>query len=782
MSTAVSDTFTAVDANGLRRVRDDLLGAHRLRGHRFCEAYSNAVDRWLAETFARALAHAGKDGPAGVVLLAVGGYGRRELCPASDLDLILVHNKVRGIAQIADALWYPIWDAGLQVDHSVRTPRESASVMDTDLKSALSFLSARPVAGDVTLAKRVTDDARVKWAGRARISLERLRASLQERWEQHGELAFLLEPDLKLARGGLRDVEALRAAVIAIPSLAEFSEDGRLLKAAEQILEARVALHATTGRRSDRLLLDDQDAVARRLGFADADDLLPAISAAARRVTWTTDEVWRRIDAWERGQRRPRRDRVVERGIALRGQELVLDGSVELADDTSLPLRIAAASARSGVPIATSTLEVLERDAIAPAEPWPAETRDALVDLLGCGHAAVPLLETLDHLGVLSRYIAEWHAVRSKPQRNAFHRYTVDRHLFETAAEAAELTRNVHRPDLLLVGALLHDIGKGFPGDHTEAGTRLMIDIARRMGFDAEDIVTLVGLVRDHLLLAETATGRDLGDPATIARVATRVHTTEVLDLLATLTRADSIATGPLAWNTWKETLIDELVIRTRAHLRGEQPPESILEPDAAQRRLMAEGVLRVVPDGTRLTVVAPDRAGLLAIVSGVLAVSRLPVRAATGLSENGMAVEVFDLDRSGTTEPSWVRLEAELARALEDPSRLETKLEELARAKRLPKRAGAARIAPPRVLIDNEATPRATVIEVRMPDGVGVLARIARAIAACGCDISIVRAMTLGHEVVDTFYVTDGASSEKVTDPGRVERLQSAILEHVAS
>jgi [protein-PII] uridylyltransferase len=301
------------------------------------------------------------------------------------------------------------------------------------------------------------------------------------------------------------------------------------------------------------------------------------------------------------------------------------------------------------------------------------------------------------------------------------------------------------------------------------------------MGFDAEDIVTLVSLVRDHLLLAQTATGRDLGDPATIAKVAARVRTTETLELLAALTCADSIATGPLAWNSWKESLIAELVIRVRAHLAGERPPASVLEPDAEQRRLMSERRLQVVRDGSRLTVVAPDRAGLLAIVSGVLAVNRLPVRAATGLSEDGMAVEVFDLDLSGPSEPPWTRLEEELARALEDPSTLETRLAERARSWRLPRQAGAARIAPPRVLIDNDATPRATVIEVRMPDGVGVLARIARAIAACDCDIALVKAMTLGHEVVDTFYVTDGPSGAKVTDPTRVEDLQHAILARVS-
>ena len=770
----------AVDANRLREIREQLL-ERRLRGRRFCDAYTDVVDEWLRETFARALTHAGKDGPSGVVLLAVGSSGRRELCPASDLDLILVHDKVRGIAALADALWYPIWDAGLQVDHSVRTPRESTAVIETDLKSGLSFLSARAVAGDTALGGRVVDDARKKWASRARVSLERLRAHMEERWEQHGELAFLLEPDVKLSRGGLRDVEALTAAAIAMPALSEFADDPKLEDAAGELLDARVALHATTGRRSDQLLLDDQDAVARRLGFTDADDLLPQLSAAARRVTWTTDQMWRRIDQWARGPRHATRDRAVERGIALRGQELVLDEHGDPASDPSLALRIAAVSARSGIPIATAALTRLENDAVAPPDPWPASTRDALVDLLGCGRAAVPLLETLDHLGVLGRYVAEWHAVRSKPQRNAFHRFTVDRHLFEAAAEAADLARDVHRPDLLLVGAILHDIGKGFPGDHTDAGTRVVVDIARRMGFEPPDIAALTALVRDHLLLAETATGRDLGDPATIAKVAARVGTIEQLELLATLTHADSIATGPLAWNSWKETLIDELVVRTRAHLSGEQPPSSLMEPDAEQRRLMEMRAFRVLPEESRVTIVAPDRAGLLAVVAGVLAVNKLPVRAATGLSENGMAVEVFDLDTSGSAEPNWTKIETELGRALEDPTAMEHKLAERARGWRLPKRAGAARIAPPRVLVDNDATPRATVVEVRMPDGVGVLARIARALAACGCDISVARAMTLGHEVVDTFYVT-GSGGGKVTDPDHVENLQRTILQHVSA
>ncbi len=446
-----------------------------------------------------------------------------------------------------------------------------------------------------------------------------------------------------------------------------------------------------------------------------------------------------------------------------------------------MALRIAAASARTGIPIAIPSLLALERDAAAPAEPWPRPTLDALLDLLGCGRAAVPQLETLDHLGVLGRYLREWPAVRSRPQRNAYHRFTVDRHLFETAAEAAELSRTIHRPDLLLVGALLHDIGKGFPGDHRETGERLAGIVAARMGFDANDVATIGRLVRNHLVLADAATRRDLSDPATAATVAGLVGTADELDLLAGLTRADSIATGPAAWGTWKATLLDELVVRTRAHLAGAPLEPRLPEPSASQRRLMAERRVRLVAEGSSLTVVAPDRPGLLSLVAGALAVNRLPVRSATGLSEGGMAVEVFDLDLAGRDPPDWAGVEREVAAALADPGRLAARLAERSRSVRPPRRPGAAHPAPPRVLVDQLATPRATVLEVRAPDGIGLLSRIAGAIAGCGCDIGFVRAQTLGHEVVDTFYVTDQSSGRKLGEADRLADLERSILDAIA-
>jgi [protein-PII] uridylyltransferase len=764
-------------------VRAALLEQRRLRGRKYCEDYTVAVDGWLGELFSVAVRYAGRTNEKGIALVAVGGYGRRELCPGSDLDLLLVHDRVKGIAKLADALWYPIWDAGLSVDHSVRTVKETLEVVDADFRSALGLLSARHVAGDENLARTAAKEVRARWAAKPRATLERLRNAMELRWFQHGELAFLLEPDVKLSRGGLRDVDCAYAAALAAPVVGPFLEDPRLEEAANELLALRVALHATTGRARDRLLLEDQDAVARRLGFSDADELLPGVAAAARRIAWVTDQIWRRIETWQAAPRRATHDTPVAAGIALHAEELALDETADPAADSALALRLAAASARTGVPIAAAALARLEADAAPPPEPWPPATRDAFVDLLGCGHAAVPLLETLDHLGVLGRYIREWQAVRSKPQRNVYHRYTVDRHSFEAAAEASLLTRDVHRPDLLLVAALFHDIGKGFPGDHSVAGEELMRSIAERMGFDATDVETLVTLVGEHLLLPDAATRRDLGDPATIEMVADRVRSIPTLELLDALTRADSIATGPAAWSSWKETLLDELLVLTRAHLAGERAEANPPEPTPAQRTMMKERNLKLVPEGTQLTVVAPDRTGLLAITAGALAVNGLAVRSATGLSENAMAVEVFELDFMGRhTEPDWDLLHEDLQRALDDPAALRARLAALGGASRLPVRPGAAKTPEARVLFDNDATPRATIVEVRAPDGVGVLSHIAWALASTACDIAVVRALTLGHEVVDTFYVTDGPTGEKLTDPARLDAIEREILSELGT
>jgi [protein-PII] uridylyltransferase len=413
-------------------------------------------------------------------------------------------------------------------------------------------------------------------------------------------------------------------------------------------------------------------------------------------------------------------------------------------------------------------------------DPWPAPARSALLSLLGTGKPALPVLETLDQHGLLVRILPEWEQVRSKPQRNAYHRFTVDRHLCEAAANAAALTRHVARPDLLLVGAWLHDIGKGWPGDHTEAGMEVVARIAPRMGFPPDDVDVLVRLVRDHLLLADVATRRDLDEPATVEAVAAAVGDRDALELLAALTEADSLATGPAAWGPWKAGLVEDLVVRTARRLAGHHQPAPSPDPPPALQDRLAERRLFVEAEGGTVTVVAPDRPGLFSRVAGALAVHSLDVRSATATGQDGMAVEVFEVEPAFGAPPDWARVAADVERAITGRLSLESRLAERARTYAGLRRAAAARPPEARVLFDDEASPTASVVEVRAPDGVGVLYRITRALADCDLDVRTAKVSTLGHEVVDAFYVTD-ASGAKLSDDGHRREVERAVLAELA-
>lgn len=710
-----------------------------------------------------------------VAVVAVGGLGRRELCPGSDLDLLLLHRGRRDIAIVADALWYPIWDSGVALDHSVRTVREALQVADADLKAALGLLDARHIAGDESLTAELIGAWRPQWRRGATTRLPELFSACRERHRRAGELAFLLEPDLKESRGGLRDLHAISQAAAA---WVVEPPGARARAAYDVLLSARVELHRATGRGVDVLRLQEQDAVAAALGYDDSDALMRAVSTSARVVSWDSDRAAQRAQSWvaastrRRGQ--PAAWRPVAAGVVVQDGEVRLGRDADTAADPSLALRVAAAAANERLPISSATLDLLAGDGRATPEPWTASMRDELVALLGAGGGAIAALEALDHHGLLERLLPEWSAVRSKPQRNAYHRFTVDRHLCEAAANAASLVRTVGRPDLLLVGAWLHDIGKGFPGDHTQVGIEVIATIGVRMGFGATDVETLVAMVKHHLLLADTATRRDLDDPLTIELTAKAVGDSETLWLLAALTEADSLATGPAAWSEWKARLVNELVRRTAAVLAGApavRPAEALT---VHERVLVDAGELVIEHVGSTLTVVAPDRPGLLSRVAGVLALHRLDVRAASIRSADGMAVEVLDVTTALGEEPDWDRLASDVRRALAGRLALESRVAE--RAKVYARARTSSSVAPPRVVAHNDLSATATILEVRAPDAVGLLYRITRALADCELDVRHAKVSTLGHEVVDSFYVVD-ASGQKVEDAEHLREIERALI-----
>jgi [protein-PII] uridylyltransferase len=773
-----------------RVARRALLARTGLSGSAFCRAYAGLADDFLGGL---ATAAGITDG-SGMALVAVGGYGRRELCPGSDLDVTLVHKARSSPREAADAVWYPVWDTGIGLDHSVRSMKDVLAAAGSDLKVVLGLLDGRLVAGDRAVAAELMDKGAERWRRGAERWLPELLASTEDRHRQFGEVAFLLEPELKEGEGGLRDLAALRALAAAAPVVEDWRAEPQLAEAHETLLAVRVQLHRQTGRSLDRLLLDEQDGVAAALGYGDADALMAAVATAARGVAWAADDAWRRVAAWQAGPkgRRGGADRPLEPGLLLRDGEVALTANADPELDPSLALRAGAAAAELGVALARSCVGRLAGGIQTLDGPWPPEVRNALVRLLGAGPAAIPVLEALDHTGVLSRLLPEWEPVRNRPQRNAFHRFTVDRHLCEAAANAAALVRRVRRPDLLLVGAWLHDIGKGYPGDHTEAGMAVVARIGARMGFPPADVDALVKLVQHHLLLPDVATRRDVDDPATLAMVAEAVGDLDTLELLGALAEADGQATGPAAWGQWKAGLVGTLVRNVAATLAGaplEAPPGL---PTDEHRRLMAAGALHVGASGTTVTVVAPDRAGLLATVAGVLTLRGLDVLAAAAASEDGMAVEVFEVapavgqDGLGGEAVAGFVGEAvrDMARDLEAVFAgrldLETALAEKERAYARSRRPRAARPAEPRVIVDNDASEAATVVEVRSPDAAGILHGIARILADRGLDVVSAKVSTLGHEVVDAFYVV-GPEQAKITDAARLEELQGALLERLA-
>ena len=714
------------------------------------------TDRWLAGLLGA---------EPGVALVAVGGYGRKELLPGSDLDVLLLHDGKDDIAEIADRIWYPVWDSGARLDHAVRTVPQARRVARSDLKVALGLLYARHVAGDPDLTMRLREVALEDWRSNARARLAELKQLHEERTRLHGELAFLLEPDLKESRGGQRDVHAIQAIAAAWVAPAP----GPKVRAAyEQITDTRHVLHEVTGRRLDRLVLEEQDEVARTLALLDGDALLRQLAGAGRTVAYAVDHAFRQADRaggrralgvrMRRGKpdRRPLADGVVEQD-----GEVVLARAANPQTDPVLVLRAAAAAAQVGLPLAPRALARLAECPPLPV-PWPTGARNALLALLGAGASAIAVWEALDQEGLLAALIPDWDRVRNRPQRNPLHRFTVDRHLVECAANAAALARDVSRPDLLLLAALLHDIGKGWPGDHSVSGEVVARDVCKRVGLNEADAQLVADAVRHHLLLPVVATRRDLDDPVTVQHVATTIGGSRtLLELLHAIAQADGLATGTAAWNDWKAGLVADLVRRVSAVLDGEPMPEPAPLREDQLALAAAGGGPAAVVAGNEVTVVALDRPGLLWRAAGVLASHRLTVRGANANSVGDTAVTVFNVTPEYGEPPDATLVIADLRRMLEGRLDVEDRLERRARAVRPP---GTA-VPPPKVTLVDEASSRATIVEVRAHDEPGLLWRIGRALGECGLNVQAARVETLGAEAVDVFYVTDAAGS-LLTDP----------------
>ena len=725
---------------------------------------SNESDRFLLSLFNSALGKTGKNSK-GLAIAAVGGYGRGELSPGSDLDIVILHQgqfSQSALSEFVNNLLYPLWD-NKSVDHSVRTRTETRDAAESDLKVALGLLDIRVVAGDADLVAAVQSESLDSWRKHARSRLPELKLSLEQRHERAGELAYLLEPDVKEARGGLRDINALRA--ISLSGATKVPLE-RISWAESKLNDVRETLHQTSGRNKDRLLFQEQDAVARELGYTDADALMSDVAQAARSVDYLLEFTWHQLgqrnkDGFGRFLRKPRTD-IVAKNLNVSQKEIVINPQADIQSDPMIGLRAAATAAQLGLPISLESYSLLsaclnEGKGLLP-NPWPREAREHLISLIGAGESMVSIFEALDQEEIIFHWIPEWRALRSLPQRNALHRHTVDRHMVETAVHAASLTRKVHRPDLLLFAALFHDIGKGDTEDHSIRGERLIGPLAKRIGFPEEDVEVIKILVKHHLLLSSTATRRDLDDPATIQSILAVIPDLTTLELLHALSIADGEATGSAGWSDWKATLVSDLVKRAKKAMSGSSTIAAQPEITPEQLKVAESGVLQVNleqrENGYSIEIISPDKPGLLSLVAGVINTFRLDVRSARTKSHGSSAVMKWIV----TPEPhapavTAQSLRSEIEKAFNDTSHIEDKL--IARAQAYAS-IPAIPVPDPIVEFYNDGATDATIIEVRSHDRPGLLFRIGAGITQSKVDIRSAIVTTLGAEAIDTLYVSE--------------------------
>ena len=613
---------------------EGVLADRTLVGTDLAEAYTAEIDAWLRAV----IAEVGE--VPGFALAAVGGYGRGDLSPGSDLDLLLIHQFEGSAAEVAERIWYPIWDSGMKLGHAVRTIDEALDLAGEDLDTATSLLEMRCLGGSEKLVDELAKKALGQWRENRDRMLDTMSARIRERHLEAGELAFLLEPDLKLSQGGLRDLHCLQWIDLADPSLLEDSERDALDGPHSVLLSARIELHRATGRANNQLLLQEQDEVADALGYGDADLLMAAVAEAARTVTGIEDAVLHRIHKRGRRRRWLARTRDLGHGILLAEETLTLADDAPVSDPI-MPLRVAVHAAREDAFIVRDVLDRIATEGTALPNPWPDEARELFVDLLLMGHDMIRVVEALDQVDLVTRLIPEWAPNRHRPQRNAY------------TGSPSIVTCWRRRPK-----PLGSSIGSSVP----TCSSWVACSTTSARATPATTVRSVwVSCIRSP---SGWATHRRYRDPRgacpaspvaprcgiaarsgrrrTVKLVADAVPSTGTIELLAALTEADSIATSKSAWNSWKAGLVNELAQRTVRYLQGHTDLESdeFPTPELLELAAVRETCVSIV--GQIVTVVAPDRPGVFSRVAGALALHGIEIVDANLGTADGMATIRF--------------------------------------------------------------------------------------------------------------------------------------------
>lgn len=768
----------------------------------------------LDATVQGAVTHLIEQNPARLALAAVGSYGRGEVSPHSDVDVLVLHDlpKRADPSEMTRAALYPLWDLGFELGYAVRTVPQCLESARDDPVIATTLLDVRLVAGEGALVEEL-ETAMDKWLrkNRRRLGLSLLK-TLDDRYRRYGDAGVDLEPNIKEGRGGLRDLNTLR--------WLGHDEDDDLASSLDVFLAIRHRLHELAGRREDRVTRELLEKAAETLtpGTTDPrDTLLAAVWSRARpvgaKLGWIAQSTLRP----------PGRKQVIPRGFALRDSLLVRVDAPPPESDPEAALH--AARAAASLAPSDDLVEWAERG--DRPIPWTDGVREAFLALLESGSTAG--WELLDVTGLWVRYLPEFEGARCKAQHNALHTLCVDAHCWETVMQSLRLRREpawlasevwgeLERPEILLLAALLHDAGKGAEGDHSRQGVILARRFCERAGFGADIQETVAFLVEHHLDLSDFATGRDINDEDLVVDLATRIADPQRLRHLYVLSLADARATGPAAWSAWKAELLAELytklvrvidegeLVGRDARNRWERARSAVLRAFSKEEREWADAEICAFPrryllsqpealvvdhvamirelrssggelaplvrgKSGRCSVVSSDRPGLLSTITGVLAARGIAIHTAEVYTRSdGIAVDALGVAGPGNQQVDpdvWPKVETDIRAALAGELDISAALEERSR------RYGEA--APmtdtTSVFVDDSASGWYTIVEVRAPDRIGLLHDLTAVLSELGLDVHFARVATQAGEARDSFSVRtlEGA---KVDDPMRLESL----------
>ncbi len=798
-----------------------------------------------------------------LVVVALGGYGRSELHPLSDIDLMVVYASELSpyVQRTMQELLYSLWDLGLQVGHSLRSLDDCVAMARTDFPSRTSMQEARFLAGDRRLFARFRRVLRENVYRRDFAQfLETTLGERDQRYRRYGASPYIGEPNVKESAGGLRDVHTamwLGAAKFEARTLRELADKGLITPREQAATDAaltflwrvRNELHFFSGHKNDVLGRDLQPRIAKNLGYENDDTSLGVerfmrdyylharvIHRVSRRLIARCQETLSRRGSAEGRQRQQ----------ALADGLVFFDGQLHLADRDPGPLRAEPSRLmkvfwhlhRLGCELSLDLERALE-DSLYLVDGGfqrsPA-VRELFLDICRTWGRAAQTFSEMHELGLLGRYLPEFGALTCLVQYDVYHKFSADQHSLLAvehlealapgqSAEsegAAQVFNEVEKPELLMLGMLLHDVGKAKGHGHVAKGIPLIRELVVRMGLEPADGAVVEFLVAHHLTLSHIAQRRDIDDPKTVADLAAIAGDPQRLKMLYLLTWADMRAVGPGVLTPWQAVILHELYRRALVRLTGgraerpsrpqlaerlrvaaggEQPAQAVKAHLAmmSDRYVATTGVQRMAehlrmlhqlsntsvvtelfhhPDlrSSDLVVVTRDLPGLFALIAGTLASQGVNIISAQiHTRADGIAIDTFQVNEptgeAVTSPATWARTLDALRAVLIGDAQVATLLEKRRAAGRATTLAGGSA----KITLDNHLSDDYTVLEVKCPDRLGLLYLVTRTLAALGLDIATARIATEIDQAVDTFYVHDGRGG-KIEDPDALGRVRAAL------